>query len=241
MKIPTISAKNLWHWGDLDINERYKNGVSLEGNLFSMSACPMAWQQIARLGGAPLHIRNEPTDLLDMLTVLGGTSSHAKQLRRQVETWALQQGLVAYQEIYQVTEYDDEIEDYRTMEFASHDEASEEAELTEAEIVPVRKLIGTPALNALHHQPASCLLGFEYALIEWARAHLDGQIQGVYWAERLDPLAYSAPRAGLFNAQSLNLQPTPFAPDDEEALDSIGEVRWIKVQGLEPQDKEPAP
>lgn len=241
MKIPTISAKNLWHWGDLDIKDRYKNGLSLEGNLFSMSACPVAWRQIARLGGATLHIRNQPTELLDMLSILGGTTHPGRHLRNVVEAWALSEKLVEYKDVYQIHEFDDELEDYRIMEFATLAEAENEAFELDVEVTTVRKLIGTAALNKSHHHPESHQLGFEYALIDWAKVHLSDQIHGVYWDENLDPLAFSAPRAGMFDSQALGLTPALYVPDDEEALESISKVRWINVKGLEPRDNEPAP
>lgn len=241
MKIPTISAKSLWHWGDLDIKDRYRNGVSLEGNLFSMSACPKAWQQIARLGGAPLHVRDQSTELLDMHTVLFGTNRFAKDLRKLVEDWALAQKLVEYRDLYQISEFDDELEDYRIMEFASLAEAENEASELDIEVVTIRKLVGTPILNRSHHQPEGNLLGFEYALIDWARAHVSDKVLGVYWDEKLDPLSYSAPRAGMFESHTLALAPAPYVPDDEDVHELISEVRWINAKGLEPKEYEPSP
>lgn len=241
MKIPTISAKRLWHWGDLDIKDRYKNGVSLEGNLFSMSACPRAWQQIARLGGAPLHVREQTTELLDMHSVLYAKDKNAAQLRKLVEDWAIDQKLVEYRDLYQISEFDDELDDFRTMEFASLAEAENEADELDVEIKTIRRLVGTPLLNKSHHQPESNLLGFEYALIDWAREHLSNKVLGVYWDEKLDPLAYSAPRAGMFDSKALELTPAPYVPDDEDAFESISEVRWINAKGLEPKDTELAP
>lgn len=241
MKIPTISVKNLWHWGDLNINHRYQNGTSLEGSLFSMSACPSAWEEIARLGGSQLHVRDQSSELLDMQSVLYGVTPASKYLRRLIESWALSQGLVEYREVYQVHEFDDEMDDTRITEFLTLAEAVAEADLIGEEPKVVHKLIGTPALNHSHLHPESSILGFEYAVIDWAKANLKGHIQGVYWNECLDPLSYSAPRAGMFDSNTLGLKPAPFVPDDSDGLSDVDEVRWIMVKGLEPGSDEPTP
>lgn len=241
MKIPTISAKSLWHWGDLDIKDRYKNGVSLEGNLFSMSACPRAWQQIARLGGSSLHVRDQDSTLLDMHSILDGTDRNAKQLRQRIEDWAIKEKLIEYREVYQISEYDDELESCRIFEFTTLAEAEREAQEADGEITAIKKLIGTQKLNMSHHQLESTLLGFEYAVIDWAREHISDTVLGVYWDEKLDPLAYSAPRAGMFDPKTLGLAPATYVPDDEDIHEVISDVRWVNAKGLEPKDNEPAP
>ena len=43
-KLPTRKVDALWHWGSLDASQKFERGPSYEGNLFSMSVCPEAWQ-----------------------------------------------------------------------------------------------------------------------------------------------------------------------------------------------------
>jgi hypothetical protein len=241
MEVPTISAKKLWHWGALDIQDRYKNGVSLEGHLFSMSACPLAWQQIARLGGSPLHIRNQSSVLLDMHAALYDKRKKAVQFRQHVEQWALNAGLVEYRDVYQTKVYDDELDDFRVHEFATLAEAEEEIDGLDEEVQTLNKLIGTPALNQSHNFPASYMLGFEYALIDWAKSNLSSAIQGVYWDETLDPLGFSAPRAGMFDATALGLAPAPYVPDDNDGLKGISPVKWLAMDDLVNQHSAPQP
>lgn len=240
MKIPIISAENLWHWGDLDIRNRYRNGRSLEGNLFSMSACPDAWCQIARLGGSSLHVRNEPSQLLDMLSVLYGKDRASAGLRQIVETWAAKAGLVEMRDVYRIESFDDESESTYFTEYLDLAEATLEAD-EDQEIISVVKLVGTSRLAKIHNLSERDIVGFEYALIDWAKETLSAHIQGVYWSETLDPECYSAPRAGMFDSQSLNLKPAAYIPDDEDGLLSIGETQWITLNGLEPKDAEPMP
>lgn len=239
MKIPTISAKNLWHWGDLQIENRYERGISLEGNLFSMSACPMAWQQIARLGGSQLHIRESESVLLDMHSILFDEDPSSKAARKTIESWGVRTGLLHEREIFTVTEYDDELERDRHSEYLSWEEAEHEA-FDPDQISSSLRLIGTAALIAIHNLNPKEIAGVEYAVIEWTKAHASNLVQGVYWNETLDPFGYSAPRAGMFDAQSLDLKPASEVPEDEDGLQGISHVRWVNYPALERTDEGPS-
>lgn len=242
MKIPTISAKSLWHWGDLNREKKNQNGMSWEGHLFSMSACPLAWEQIAKLGGSKLHVRAEPSVLLDMHTVLFEKTRNAKLIRNHVEAWAIENSLLEPRTVFQVREYDCEADDYRISEYFTQEEADREVELMgEATIIPTTKLIGTEALHLTHSIPVKFKIGLEYALIDWAKEKLGHRLQGVYWDEPLDPFGNSAPRAGMFDCLSLGLKLESGLPDDEEALLGISSVKWINEKGLDAKDDEPMP
>jgi hypothetical protein len=236
MKIPTISAKNLWHWGTLQVERKFEAGVSWEGNLFSMSACPEAWRQIARLGGSDLHVRKESTTMLDLHSTLYGKSSNAKALKDLIVEWALDQKLITPQVIYLISWYDDELDDTIGFEFKTKEEA--EAELDDdgdREITSSTKLVSTPELNKRHGFKPDEIIGLEYAAIDWAREHIGQRVMGVYWDEKLDPIGLSAPRAGMFNLAELNLSTTDIVPDDHEGLEGISRVKWVDVPQLDNQ------
>lgn len=242
MKIPTISAKNLWHWGTLQSERKFEAGKSWEGSLFSMSACPEAWRAIGRFGGSELHVRSEPTVMLDMHSVLYGKTSHDKALRNMITTWALEQGLVKYESIFQLSWFDDELDHTVAFECRTLEEAeSERDDDDDKSITPLTKLISTSTLNLRHGFGENEIHGLEFAVIDWAKAYVAQHVMGVYWDEKLDPLGYSAPRAGMFDLAQLNLSSTEVLPDDEKGLEGVSEVKWITLDSLDHANSTPQP
>ncbi|AXH59565.1 hypothetical protein [Pseudomonas amygdali] len=216
MKIPLVITSELWHIGDLDNNTQGKR-QSFEGNLLSASACPNAWEGIARLGGGKYYSLNQETMLVNMWEALKGADY--EPLRLAVQQWALKRRLIEPGVIYVASYYDDELECEREMHFSSEAEAREEVDADECESgVESRSVfLATDALLKLHGltRPMASS-GLEYALIEWVRENTSRMIKGVYWDEKLDELGLSAPRAGMFSTKGFEERSA--LPDDEDCL-----------------------
>ncbi len=224
--IPVITAAKLWHWGSFDPARKNERGSSLEGNLLSVSACPEAWQKIARLGGSTLNETRRAATLLDMQTILNGATDDARILRESIIKLSLDRGLLQIATVYSVSYYDDEWATEFTMNSLSEDLAVLEAESTGGEMSASESFIGTEELLAKHGLKNSPTMGLELAIIEWAKSQK--ALDGVYWDENYDPLHLSAPRGGLFCYDSGMFAPSDSCPDDEEALEGISDLHWIQ-------------
>ncbi|WP_455233378.1 hypothetical protein [Geopseudomonas aromaticivorans] len=231
--VPLVQAKTLWHLGTLNPAQRGERGPSLEGNLFSVSTCPNAWQQIAKLGAQPLHKSTQPVLLINMIDALD--EPEYAPLRDAVMEYGAQQGWLEATSTFRVTYHDDELESDVYLDFLDAEEAEAEAAEREADVLIVPRVIATDALKEIHNLPRHDIHdGLEFALIEWAREQAsslttDQPIAGVYWAETYAPMVFSAPRGGVFDPQSLGLQPSTERTNDFHTLQgvqAIDDAQW---------------
>lgn len=218
----------MWHVGDLDVSKKYSHGTSMEGNLFSMSACPDAWQTIAKLGGNPLHKTGRPVVMLDMREVLYGDSKAAKAVRSLALKQAEARGYIEKRTVYEVCWDDDELDTRCSMLLRTMEEAEEE--VRDEPPAPKEYICTTPLLNMIHGWPEHELRdGLEFAVVEWARGI--SVLDGVYWDEELDPSRYTAPRAGMFSTSDLGLEIDTEALDDQDRLCGVSSQVWISTHG----------
>lgn len=184
------------HVGTMDPS--LKNAGSQEGSGLSVSIHPVAWARIHRIGDEGFILEG-PGRFLDALKL-------STKERAAVWDWAGEQGLVEDAVIWTVSYEDDEIEDVVVMEFASEEDALEEAdELLDAVVDSHASTVATRRLAELCDQnperigPDQLPSSFQFDLILslWAERHVEG-IDGIWWNERLDPDAYSAPRGLIF-------------------------------------------
>ena len=218
MKIPLVITSELWHIGDLDNNTQGQR-QSYEGNLFSASACPNAWEAIARLGGGKYYALEQETMLVNLSEAL--YEETYEPFRLTVRQWALSRRLIEPGVIYVSSYYDDEDECERELHFESRGEALREVG-DDAEIEVRETLLATNALLKIHGlDRSSASNGLEYAMIEWIREQMIGtsMVKGVYWNERLDELSLSAPRAGMFSTKGFVEQEE--LPDDDDCLAQV--------------------
>lgn len=191
----TKTFKKLYHIGlmtGLQEGRRQRRSTSSqEGHCLSVSECPDAWRQIAKIGGYPLWELAKP----------GNAFLHAHALkkaeRKLIEAWALQQGFVQAGTLFQAWSTDEEGEPifglYLTREEAV-DELGEDADEA-SDIKEVPAVLPTEALSAYCQQKVD-FLGVE-DMIQLCYADKVLGLDGVFWNDRLDPYAYSAPRAGI--------------------------------------------
>lgn len=199
---PTISFDVLFHVGSFDPS--HKQAGSYEGAGLSVSLHPEEWSFIAKLGGNPTwSLRRPGNRFLD---------AHAISLKNKhaIMAWAVQRGYAEPCDTWRWRYYDDEVELYLTCEFLTHEEAMREAYgLSESEkemIGTVRKCSGhrsTPLLDKITQQKQPAI-GNELTLDFLYPVYADEvlSLDGVWWADRLDPNSYSAPR-GVISQRSL--------------------------------------
>ena len=228
-KLPIRKVAALWHWGSLDASQKFERGPSYEGNLFSMSACPEAWRKICKFGGKQLHIKSDRSTLLDMNAITNSKSKAAIALKQEISDWGIAQGLLEEKTIFQVSWYDDELDEELILEFQTRSEAELEVdEDDERSLIETKTLIGTSSLLARHGFKDLEIIGVEYAVIEWAQAKFAGVLDGVYWDEINDEDRYSAPRAGMFPFDLSSLSEVVDVPEDDNALKGVSKVKWIE-------------
>lgn len=208
---PVVVVDAVLHWGDLNGADTCRHSNSLEGPLLSCSTSAEAheaWHQIAQLGG-----QEEWT-----LTKAGGftlVDFHAISIRRkkQLLTRARGVGLLHPQDqpAWKLS-YDYEDEDgegsRRYSLHPSHAAAHYEIDAPEnrSRIHKIHLPAPTPALcRYWYGRTKDKQRAIDYTdVIDAALcACFDGlpefqMYDGIFWDELLDPEAYSAPRAGLF-------------------------------------------
>lgn len=205
MQIPVIKLDTCQHIGELDITKKGQQGDSLEGHLLSISQCPLAWRQIVKLGGYPVH-QLEKDDALFL-----AIHKISPELKTHIIEYGLQNNLIERTERYRGWSYDDVDDrwyysDYKTAQDAFY-EVDNLGEYEAPEDVPgpdghsgielVEIYAGTCHLAEVVKTPSSVGRdAFDYLVIAWAEqfAHLDG----IWWEDTYDPYGYSAPRGGIF-------------------------------------------
>jgi hypothetical protein len=233
VRIPIISFEKLWHLGDLDISRKHACGHSQEGNLFSMSRCPAAWQQIVKLGGAPLYEGDTGYTLLDMLSVTHPSTKAGKQLKSVIRQWAYDNAMLEEGAIVQGHYFDDELGRICVVNLTQ--EEADSAEPDEYDVLHTTSVdLATEKLKSIHNLKKTGVEdAFDFAVIEWARGRSGAKLDGVYWNQAYNPKAYSAPRAGIFEAKIQTLVKLDGFPGDEQELVQVGKVQWRNLT-LEP-------
>lgn len=176
----------------------------MEGPTLPVSACPLAWRAIARLGGNALYrlTRRDgaPFALADMDDLL-------HQYGTEITREARDDGLIAPRTAWRYW-FVDEDEEWRygladTQEQAL-EELDEDANAPEGPdgrmlVEPEEGWQGTDRLVAQTQAPAACRdHALEVVAGLWLQKYGANIWDGVHWDERLDVAALSAPRAGLF-------------------------------------------
>lgn len=196
---PLFPLQHVVHIGTLDA--AHKGWDSYEGDGLSVSVHPDAWEAIARLGGQPRWGAD-----VSSLRFLDG-HRFVRGRAHALEEWGAQHGWIEPATLHEVSWVDAETEDRTFALFLDADDAQEEVAMHEDQDEPcsVRQLKGfvpTPAFcTALrqrpHHALQPCVSLHDDLATIWAQQH---GLEGVWWADRLDEAALSAPRGVVFPA-----------------------------------------
>ena len=182
--IPELSFQNLYHVGDL--NPDSKKGWSLEGSGMSVSRHPVEWSRIARLSG-DIHEFNVPENrFLDYHSLTDDQKSALDQ-------WGLEKGYIEPVTLYRVTRWDAEADSEMTMTFEGLDEAMEETDEDGFDPEPFDGFRATDEYPDKFVDP----LDYQQVLAAIWVSETAPELDGVWWEDNLDVLAYSAPRGVL--------------------------------------------
>lgn len=178
----------LYHVGDLS-KPRVKPHFSLEGSGLSVSKHPGAWRQIAKLGGDLWQLsKKNPKFLLA-----------TKKNNDAAIKWSVENGWVVPAIKYQVSWYDDEMEDEMSFEVPTREEAEAEDQGEVKEIESFN--LGPKGIaywkEAFTSKPDNNMAK-DFAII-WFAEHKG--YDGVWWDETLDPSRLSAPRGVIFQSR----------------------------------------
>jgi hypothetical protein len=250
MMIPLIRLAEVWHVGTMDRERVGANsgGSSLEGHSLSVSLCPEAWTEIARLGGNATFRLDRPDGLfMNVHAALGDPDLRDEMLR-----FAVENDLVVPTTLWRFWETD-EVEEWRWSTAASRDEAWEEIAcahcldpdddeaLGDLEAPEGYRLVeeiasyrATDALRTLvgmrlpDGEDATDAAAVAFAMT--ALPDLGLPVDGVWWRETFDPDALSAPRGCIFRGAASNWRAVrTAAPDDEELLDAMPDTGFEEI------------
>lgn len=225
MKIPCLSMPIVYHVGDLKSESRGRQGDSLEGHLLSVSNCPDAWMQIAKLGNGDikevsLKDSNSEMLFLDILSV----KDHPI-LRETISQWGIENGFLKESVLWRSYNWDSESKEWTYASCLCEDEAR--GELWDPDglgpdngspVQSVNALVGTERMaNAILKHDVHRYDCFEYAAILWAQLNVPS-LCGAWWDEDLDVYSYSAPRGGIFPDQMYRFE---FSNMDLSEIDSF--------------------
>ncbi len=204
---PTRCIEGLAHIGSMDPAQKglTHNSTSFEGTGLSVSNCPDAWRQIARLGGQPTWNLTKPgAQFLDVHALTDG--HHAQAL-----AWARNAGLLLPARFAEISYSDPE--DGQRHAILIPADTPDVDEQVQDELEPREDM--DPSLRFTEGHLASVAmntrLGFRappglvesLALTLYAEAVLASEIgiDGLWWEEALDPNRLSAPRGVIFRGK----------------------------------------
>lgn len=205
--LPTIHLDRVYHIGTLHEAPRGLR-ESYEGNALSVSHAPLAWRQIARLGGYPLwELQHTDGRFLDVCEL--GSAREILLERAAIEGFVRRLPLFC---AYHDDELGDSVYSTYLSEAEARNEEPEHIERIEGYTMTER-LAQMFSVRIQHGEPAE-----DFAIMSYAqRLGFDG----AWWHERYDPNALSAPRGCIFQGNVVRWTPREiqFARiDDDEAL-----------------------
>lgn len=219
--VPTVTFPRLWHVGNLVVEMKRRG--SLEGACLSVSRHPAAWREISDglVNGPCWSIDASRMPMLDALAL-------DDALKDLIMAWGVEEGLAVPAILWRASHFDDELDDVVTMTFDDRNDAICQLDLDEEDpayderiaqdVEEIREHRSTALLNERTRYDGE-LLGdrnvLDMLLPLWAEANTE--LHGVWWNERLDPPAYSAPRGGMIPARvdASAFHPTVIEPYDE--------------------------
>lgn len=189
--LPLQRLATVWHIGSFDAADKGCHGASLEGTGLSVSVDPDAWEAIAKLGGYPWWKLHRKEGAFVDFHALGPEHLDA------ITQWGLARGWLCMQPQWELSYYDDELDDRRLMTFDTAEEA--QAELEEYavydESAKVEAVVRPCPTEQMHQRlgfKSSVFGALDIVATFWVED--ETQLDGVWWWDLLDPQSLSAPR-----------------------------------------------
>ncbi len=188
---PTVKLDQVYHVGELDRTAKRKG--SYEGDGLSVSLHPEEWGRIAKVAGTLYSLYKPGGEFLDIHEL-------TDEQKRVVRRYGIEKGYAKEGTVYRVN-FDDEYGDGNYMLFDNPEEAQEEADMYETEVVEVESALASSELTARMFQgDATDPSQVDHFLaVVYAEDVLD--LDGVWWEDVLDEMALSAPRGTIFNGK----------------------------------------
>lgn len=212
MKLPVFSVDKIYHLGSLDSSK--KSDLSYEGHTISASTCPEAWEKIAKLGGEPCYqLKKQGALFLDVESLLNNTS-----LEKRLLKFGKDHGLIELRDVYEISWFDDEMEDTMCFRCLSSEEAFNEMD-EDRSMKKLSEWVETQALIDKTKQNRSVSASNPRQLLAIAYAEFlsdEGYpVDGVFLDHEYDPSRLSAPAFGVLpgRLQSFEKEITAM-PDD---------------------------
>jgi hypothetical protein len=236
--IPVRQIDTVYHFGSLNPADRGKHfETSYEGAGLSVSVTPYAWETIAKLGGSTLHAMTYPGALFLDFHRLN------KKQKKDINNWAVANGLAQATKMWQAHWYDDEDEETKFCLCATKELALEEMESNgnedgqpiQVEVICLTELGSKRACGFSQKDAADDMTAMFWA--EDVARQSNPNIVGLWWHDRLDVYAYSAPRGGIFPACVKLFTPGPpvdLLEDEEEMLEKIEKIRHVELHQHKP-------
>ena len=193
----------LYHVGTLDIS--LKSTQSHEWNGLSVSNCPEAWKRICGCAGITWKMSPVGQDFFLLFHDLEDGDFE------EIRAWAIQHGYFESDKEYRVHWYDEEYEEDRYFVFTGDEEQLAQDEYEEKLAEEYEGVLFEELDNGLKATPR--LMELSLVNIEPAM-HLDIAVMlyaeevlgadGIWWEDRYDPYALSAPRGVIFNSHMSN-------------------------------------
>jgi len=193
LPFPLRSICALWHVGTLNLADKSRG--SHEGAGLSVSLHPDAWRVIARgrVRGDDWTLSKPDGQFLDYHEL---SDTHLEQITH----WGVANGYVEHRTLYQATWFDDELDSELMSLHLTCEEAEDEcSDPDSVQELPAR-LVPTAKLKTRVNGDAPLVLVPDLLATVFAEDVLN--VDGVWWEDRLDVYAYSAPR-GVISATKL--------------------------------------
>lgn len=204
---PVGSFPFLLHVGSMDMSHKRVN--SYEGAGLSFSFNPYAWQRIARgmVSGKIWKLTKPGNQFLDFHKL-------TKSQTKQIVAWGFEQGYIVPFTTYRVKYFDPDTERNTYTDFETREEAEEENEYLEGEVVESKdSFVSTAKLSRYcNFNNLTAINCTDYVAIAYAEFVL--AIDGVWWNEVLDVVQLSAPRGVIFPARVASFK-AELAGDDD--------------------------
>jgi hypothetical protein len=222
--LPVLPLETVYHVGTLKLaDKKTQYAESYEADCLSVSMCPEAWAQIARLGGPTHELTKKNGWFLDIKRLSAAS-------RRAIELWAEKRGYLQHESWYRaIVTRDEDTNGPGYSWFGSKKEAL--AEVLPEDESSVRALRPWTTTHTLLERrgltaPLVDRDAVDLAIMTFAEEH---DFDGVWWRETYDPDSLSAPRGGILPRKVSEWTATTIreAPDDEEMIQKFPRPTFI--------------